>query len=135
MRRTVLLDDLDREYSLEEIAIITRAGPARLLGLDRKGHLGAGADADIAIYDPAGDAETMFSTPRYLLKDGAIVVEEGQLRRESYGATMYVAADHDAAIDRALAHYISEHGSLDPDATRVDGDELRRASARAVGSG
>ena len=33
MKRTVLLDDLDREYTLEEIAIITRAGPARLLGL------------------------------------------------------------------------------------------------------
>src|SRR3954452_2648351 len=33
IQRTVLLDDLDREYSLEEIAIVTRAGPARLLGL------------------------------------------------------------------------------------------------------
>src|SRR4051812_26240727 len=37
MRETVLLDDLDREYTLEEIAIITRAGPARLLGLRDKG--------------------------------------------------------------------------------------------------
>ena len=37
MKRTVLLDDLDREYTLEEIAIITRAGPARLLGLERQG--------------------------------------------------------------------------------------------------
>jgi len=45
------LPDLDREYSLNEIAIITRAGPARLLGLKNKGHLGAGADADITIYD------------------------------------------------------------------------------------
>ena len=59
MKRTVLLDDLDREYTLEEIAIITRAGPARLLGLRDKGHLGVGADADITIYDdrdgPRGD--------------------------------------------------------------------------------
>jgi formylmethanofuran dehydrogenase subunit A len=46
MKRTVLLDDLDREYTLEEIAIITRAGPARLLGLRDKGHLGVGVDAE-----------------------------------------------------------------------------------------
>ena len=37
IRSTVLLDDLDREYTLEEIAIVTRAGPARLLGLARQG--------------------------------------------------------------------------------------------------
>ena len=36
------LTDLDREYTLNEIAIITRAGPARILGLKHKGHLGAG---------------------------------------------------------------------------------------------
>src|SRR5207302_1020856 len=41
------LKDLDREYTLNEIAIITRAGPARMLGLTQKGHLGPGADADI----------------------------------------------------------------------------------------
>src|SRR5262245_40963220 len=34
------LKDLTREYSLYEIAIITRAGPAKLLGLPNKGHLG-----------------------------------------------------------------------------------------------
>ena len=31
IQSTVLLDDLDREYSLEEIAIVTRAGPARVM--------------------------------------------------------------------------------------------------------
>ena len=35
--RTVLLDNLAREYTLGEIAIITRAGPARLLGPGRQG--------------------------------------------------------------------------------------------------
>ena len=70
MKRTVLLDDLDREYTLEEIAIITRAGPARLLGLRDKGHLGVGADADITIYDDRADREAMFAAPRYVIKDG-----------------------------------------------------------------
>ena len=39
---SALADGLAREYTLNEIAIITRAGPARLLGLHQKGHLGAG---------------------------------------------------------------------------------------------
>ena len=32
--------DLEREMSMYEIAIISRAAPAKLLGLDNKGHLG-----------------------------------------------------------------------------------------------
>src|SRR5207237_5266141 len=46
------LKDLDREYSLYEIAIITRAGPARMLGLKTKGHLGPGADGGVTLYRP-----------------------------------------------------------------------------------
>ena len=41
---------IDREYTFEEIAIMTRAAPAKLLGLTDRGHLGAGAIADIAVY-------------------------------------------------------------------------------------
>ena len=55
------LRDLEREYTLNEIAIITRAGPARALGLNCKGQLGAGADADITIYDEQDDKEMMFN--------------------------------------------------------------------------
>ena len=47
---SALADGLAREYTLNEIAIITRAGPARLLGLEHKGHLGVGADADVTVY-------------------------------------------------------------------------------------
>ena len=85
MKRTVLLDDLDREYTLEEIAIITRAGPARLLGLRDKGHLGVGADADITIYDDRDDREAMFAAPRHVIKDGHAVVEDGELREAGRG--------------------------------------------------
>jgi formylmethanofuran dehydrogenase subunit A len=46
------LKDIAREYSLYEIAIMTRAGPARILGLQDRGHLGVGAVADVVIYEP-----------------------------------------------------------------------------------
>ncbi len=74
------LNDMDRQYSLEEIAIITRAAPARLLGLHDKGHLGPGARADIVIYDPGADVRQMFEFPRLVIKSGQIVVDDGQLR-------------------------------------------------------
>ncbi len=50
VRKRTVLGDLTREYTLDEIAIITRAAPAQILGLDAKGHLGVGADADVTIY-------------------------------------------------------------------------------------
>ena len=40
VRERSALKELDREYSLSEICIITRSGPARILGLKNKGHLG-----------------------------------------------------------------------------------------------
>ena len=73
------LKELSREYSLSEIAVITRAGPARILGLDRKGHLGPGADADVTIYAPDDDRRRMFALPRYVIKGGEIVVDDGEL--------------------------------------------------------
>jgi formylmethanofuran dehydrogenase subunit A len=102
MRRTVLLDDLDREYTLEEIAIITRAGPARLLGLHDKGHLGAGADADITIYDDRDDREAMFAAPRHVIKDGRTIIEDGELRAAGPGRLLRVGAEYDLAVERTL---------------------------------
>ena len=64
------LKDLTREYTLFEIATITRAGPARALGLAQKGHLGLGADADMAIYPHLDDPKEMFARPRYVFKGG-----------------------------------------------------------------
>jgi len=70
--------DLGGEYGLTEIAIITRAAPARILGLSQKGHLGAGADADVTIYAPHKDKREMFARPRYVIKSGEVIVEEGE---------------------------------------------------------
>ncbi len=99
MREQSALADLDREYSLYEIAIITRAGPARILGLKNKGHLGVGADADIAIYTPNANAETMFELPRFVIKSGRIIVEQGEIREEAFGKTLHVAPDYDRDIE------------------------------------
>ncbi len=96
------LKDIDREYSLYEIAIITRAGPAKVLGLKHKGHLGPGADADIAIYPKNGDPKEMFSHPRYVVKGGEIVAQDGQIVKDKPGRTFYVTPGHDKQIENAI---------------------------------
>jgi formylmethanofuran dehydrogenase subunit A len=102
MRRTALLDGLDREYTLNEIAIITRAAPARRLGLRDKGHLGIGADADVTIYHDRADREEMFSTPRYVIKGGELAVEDGELRRSDDGLLLCSRAGFDPEVERVL---------------------------------
>ena len=92
------LPNLDREYSLNEIAIITRAAPARILGLTKKGHLGPGADADITIYTPDEDRTQMFTMPRIVIKSGEVIVEEGHLRKDQPGKTFYVSPGYDEAL-------------------------------------
>ena len=106
------LPDLDREYSMYEIAIITRAGPAKLLGLKDKGHLGVGADADITIYDKNEDREAMFASPRYVLKDGIVLVEDGQLRAETFGKTFYVDVKYDPSITPKIRDHFDKYYTI-----------------------
>lgn len=102
IRRTALTDGLDREYTLNEIAIITRAAPARRLGLPDKGHLGVGADADVTVYHDRADREEMFSTPRYVIKGGEVAVEEGELRGVDDGVLLSTRAGFDPEVSRVL---------------------------------
>jgi formylmethanofuran dehydrogenase subunit A len=109
---SALADGLPREYTLSEIAIITRAGPARQLGLTHKGHLSPGADADVTIYAPSADYAAMFATPRYVFKGGVLVVEEGQLRRATDGHRIYVQPGYDDAVIADVERYFERYGTI-----------------------
>ena len=105
-RKNALLPELTREYSLYEIAVITRAGPARALGLKNKGHLGLGADADITIYADLEDKEEMFARPKFVIKDGVVVARDGRIVCERPGRTLYVAPPYDPKIEEEIrAHF------------------------------
>ena len=112
VRERSQLADLDREYSLSEIAIITRAGPARILGLAHKGHLGPGADADITIYTPNENREAMFELPRLVIKAGEVIVDEGELRAPVVGKTLHVAPDYDPDREADIRRWFEKHYSL-----------------------
>ena len=129
---SALADGLSREYTLNEIAIVTRAGPARLLGLPRKGHLGVGADADVTVYAADADLSRMFATPRYVVKGGTLVVEEGQLRRAPAGRRLHVKPRYDRAVERGVRAFFDQYatvsfenypvGALRDAATPLDGE-------------
>jgi formylmethanofuran dehydrogenase subunit A len=110
--RRSALPDLDREYTLNEIAIITRAGPARILGMSHKGHLGPGADADITIYTPNADKRKMFEIPRIVIKAGQVIAEEGHIRADIPGYTHYVAPDYDPGLLPDIEKWFNEYYTI-----------------------
>ena len=122
-----LLPQLGREYSLAEIAIVTRAAPARLLGLAERGHLGAGAAADIAIYREQADREAMFAAPAWVFKDGVVVVRDGRIQAAPQGATHVVRPDYDRAIERELGQYFDRYMTQRFAGFAIGDDELREA--------
>ena len=99
-RKRSLLPSVDREYTLYEICIATRAGQAKALGLSNKGHLGVGADADLAIYninprevDPSRDYRKVrraFEETAYTIKGGRIVAKNGAIVESAMGRTFWV---------------------------------------------
>ena len=109
---SALADGLSREYTLNEIAIITRAGPARLLGLKHKGHLGVGADADVTVYSRDSDIARMFASPRFVLKGGTLIVEEAQLRRAPAGRRLRLAPGYDNSLLPDLRGYFESYSTV-----------------------
>ncbi len=85
-----ILGSITREYSLYEVAIMTRAGPAKSLGLKDRGHLGPGACADITVYEDNPDREAMFTTPLFVFKNGDLIVRNGKIVKVVTGATHVV---------------------------------------------
>jgi formylmethanofuran dehydrogenase subunit A len=63
------LADIEREWTLYEIAISTRASPAKILGIeDVKGHLGVGADADITVFNVDPTKVNLADDPERIIK-------------------------------------------------------------------
>jgi formylmethanofuran dehydrogenase subunit A len=87
VRERTGLREISRSYSLSELAIITRAAPAKMLGLTHKGHLGTGADGDVTIYQPSDDLRKMFAMPRWVVKSGVVIVDDTEIRNLAAGVT------------------------------------------------
>ncbi|MGE3846651.1 MAG: formylmethanofuran dehydrogenase subunit A [Gammaproteobacteria bacterium] len=127
-----ILASLDREYSLYEIAIMTRAAPARSLGLEGFGSLSLGARAHVTVYREDENKEKMFATPAYVFKDGQLIVRDGRVLEEIWGATHAVHPDYDGAIERELDDYFTRYLTVRKDNQRVADDEIRDGGRGAL---
>ncbi|ABA56566.1 formylmethanofuran dehydrogenase, subunit A [Nitrosococcus oceani ATCC 19707] len=118
------LGTITREYSLYEIAIMTRAGAAKLLGLSDRGHLGIGAAADITVYTEQKDKEKMFSKPDYVFKDGELVVRNGEIVKVTWGATHVVRPEFDNSIEKELSSYFDRYLPMKISNFKINDEEM-----------
>lgn len=109
------LSSIAREYSLVDLAIMTRAAPAKLLGLTDRGHLGAGARADVAVYTPNGDKAKMFREAALVFKNGKLVIRDGGALDPLFGRTLRANPDFESAIKVRMRDYYQERYGLSPD--------------------
>lgn len=102
------LATIDREYSLYDIAIMTRAGPAKSLGLKDRGHLAPGACADITVYEDNPNREAMFEKPELVFKNGELIVRNGKIVKVVNGATHVARPQYDIQIEKQLKKYFED---------------------------
>ena len=124
-RSRSLLTSIDRELDFYEIATMTRAGQAKALGLKNKGHLGIGADADVSIYsinpettDPSRKYKTVrraFKRAACTVKDGEVVVKQGEILRHVKGATVWldVQTSEPVKVTEEMKRRFSEYWTVE----------------------
>jgi len=119
-----ILPTITREYTLDEIAIMTRAGPARSLGLRDRGHLGLGASADITVYRDNADREAMFATPELVFKNGELIVKNNKVVKVTQGATHVARPAYDRAIEGPLKTYFDRYHTVRMENFKLTDEEI-----------
>ncbi|MCS7118995.1 MAG: formylmethanofuran dehydrogenase subunit A [Archaeoglobaceae archaeon] len=112
VQKATTLPSIETEKTLYEVIHMTRSLPARVMGLDKKGHLGIGADADIAIYDlnplttdfsnEFDRVYKAFKVSEFTIKDGDVVAKKGELVKEVFGKTFWVDASKKVDVEAVI---------------------------------
>ena len=123
-QKSSVLKNLKREYSLYDIAILTRAGPAKVLGLNNIGHLGVGAKANITVYNDKQDKEEMFEKPFMVLKDGEIIVKNGNIQKVFNGKFYIAETDYDKSIEKEIKSHFEKYMGRRMENFKIQNQEL-----------
>ena len=126
------LKAIEREYSLYEIATMTRAGAAKLIGMDNQGHLGEGAAANITVYTEQSDKEAMFGKPDYVFKDGELVVKHGKVVKVVWGKTHTAKPAYDKSVEKNLKEYFEKYHTIQLDNYKISDDEMAADGRNSV---
>ncbi len=125
VKETSPLPSLKREYSLEEIAILTRAAPAKLLGLPEVGNLLPGAIADLCVYARSDRMDSMFAAPKMVLRHGQIVYRDGQFLGSAEKRTYRAKVEYDQNVWKHLRPMWEQVYSYSPQQMSIGDDELQ----------
>tara|TARA_B100001123_G_scaffold425060_1_gene537441 strand:- start:9 stop:1277 length:1269 start_codon:yes stop_codon:yes gene_type:complete len=123
-QKSSVLKNLKREYSLYDIAILTRAGPAKVLGLKNIGHLGPGANANITVYNDKEDKEEMFENPFMVFKDGKIIVKNGKIQKVFNGKFFTAETNFDKGIEKEIKSYFDKYMVRSVESFKIQNQEL-----------
>ena len=123
-QKMTTLASIDREYTLNEIAIMTRAGAARIIGLKDRGALSPGNFADITVYTENADRQAMFAKPDYVFKDGELVVKDGEVVKVTWGTTHIVKPEYDLSIEKDLKPYFDQYLTMKMGNFKISDDEI-----------
>jgi formylmethanofuran dehydrogenase subunit A len=119
------LPAIKREYTIYEIATMTRAAPRKLYGFEDRGSLGAGSVADVAVYKTnEKDRAEMFRHAAYVFKDGELVVRNGDVARYTRGKTLHVKPEYNKTINKRLDSYYEDLYGLRRGMFRVEDEAL-----------
>ncbi len=114
------LKSIKRTYSLYEIAIMTRAAPARILGLKDRGTLKTNSIADISIYDPNKPIDQMFRNAEYVFKNGVEIVRKGKVLKYYKTSTKCLEINYDFKIHKNIRDWFDNYYSLSLDEFEID---------------
>ncbi len=56
----------------------------------------------------SSDKEKMFSAPRYVIKDGELIIEDHELRADHQGRLLHVAPDYDPQIEQVIEPFFED---------------------------
>jgi formylmethanofuran dehydrogenase subunit A len=130
VKNRITLPEIDREYTLFEIATAMSAGPARALGLPQKGNLGVGSDADLVIYNADADVARMFGHARYVIKGGEIVIEDGEIRETPQGREFLVQPACDPDTDAFIRPLFEDCYTMSFENYPVEFERIEHAELR-----
>lgn len=128
------LSGLTRQYDLNDIAIMTRTAPARILGLADLGRLGVGATADVVAYRPDADLERMFGQPEVVIRRGRQLVRQGRLiTADPLAGTVATKITHaarpqfDPQIERRIGDRFARFAGYRMQNLPIGDEEMQRA--------
>jgi formylmethanofuran dehydrogenase subunit A len=54
----------------------------------------------------------MFALPKYVIKSGRLLVEEGEIREDFTGKTLHVAPQYDPSVEKPIQEWFESHYSI-----------------------